>query len=151
MAASPFIGMNTNEAVWFDSSVPFVDLFRTAEPFKSNRYTKGNIQYDAQGWVSNLNGGQAGSYFVRWMPPAALPQGNYVVRYDGRGQLNYLESAQLVSRAPGRDIIRLAPDQNGEISAALVITQSDPANPLRNIRVTPVASARAAVPARAKP
>ncbi|MGB0846609.1 MAG: hypothetical protein ACPGSM_07780 [Thiolinea sp.] len=135
-AASQFIGMNTNEAVWFDSSVPFANLFHTAEPFKTNKYTKGNISYDRNGWVSNLNGGQAGSYFARWLPVGTLPQGNYTVTYQGSGQLNYMESAQLIQRAPGRDIIRLAPDKNNEISAALVIVKSDPANPVRNIRVT---------------
>lgn len=135
-AASQFIGINTNEAVWFDSSVPFANLFRTAEPFKTNKYTKGNVTYDRNGWVQNLNGGQAGSYFARWLPMGTLPQGNYTVSYQGRGQLNYMESARLVKRTPGRDIIQLRPDQNNEISAALVIVQSDPNNPIRNIRVT---------------
>lgn len=135
-AITPFIGINTNEAVGFDSSAPFSDLFRTAEPFKRSTLTKGNIAYDQQGWVSNLNGGQAGTYFVRWLPMGTLPQGNYTVSYEGSGQLNYVESAQLVSRSPGRDIIRLAPDQNNEISAGLVIIKSDPANPVRNIRIT---------------
>ncbi len=135
-AITPFIGINTNEAVGFDSSVPFSDLFRTAEPFKRSGLTRGNITYDQHGWVKNLNGGQAGTYFVRWLPMGTLPQGNYVVSYEGSGQLNYVESAQLVSRSPGRDIIRLAPDKNNEISAALVIVKSNPANPIRNIRVT---------------
>ncbi len=135
-AISPFIGMNTNEAVSFDASVPFADLFRTAEPFKRSQLSKGNISYDAQGWVRNLNGGQAGTYFARWLPMGTLPQGNYVVRYQGHGQMNYIKSARLVSRSPGRDIIQLMPDENNEISAGLVIVQSDPNNPVRNIRIT---------------
>ncbi|MEZ5535699.1 MAG: hypothetical protein R3F02_08735 [Thiolinea sp.] len=135
-AISPFIGINTNEALGFDSSVPFVDLFRTAEPFKRSQLTKGNIVYDPQGWVKNLNGGQAGTYFVRWLPMGTLPQGNYVVSYEGSGQINYIKSARLASRAPGRDIIRLVPDENNEISAGLIIVKSEPANPVRNIRVT---------------
>ena len=137
-AASEFIGMNTNEAVWFDSSVPFADLFRTAEPFKFNKYSAGKerFSYDRDGWVTHLNGGQAGSYFVRWLPVGTLPQGRYTVSYEGSGQLNYLESANLISRSPGQDIIQLVPDQNNEISAALVIVKSDPNNPVRNIKVT---------------
>ncbi|HPE60566.1 MAG TPA: hypothetical protein PLB10_09530 [Thiolinea sp.] len=136
-AISPFIGINTNEPVWFDASVPFVDLFKTSEPFRDNReLTRGNVQYDADGWVTRLNGGQAGGYFVRWLPTGALPQGNYTVRYDGSGKLAYTESATLVSSQPGRDVITLRPNADNEISAALIIQQSDPANPLRNIRIT---------------
>lgn len=135
-AASEFIGINTNEATHFDSSVPFVDLFRTAEPFRESPLTKGNVDTDPQGWVRSLNGGQAGSYFARWLPFDTLPRGNYVVRYEGTGKLAYQESAQLVSSAAGRDIIRFVPDQHGEISAALIIQQSDPTDPVRNIRIT---------------
>ncbi len=136
-AASNYIGINTNEAVHFDASLPFVDLFRTAEPFRENReFTQGNVSYDANGWVSNLNGGQAGTWFVRWMPAAALPRGNYTVSYDGAGSIRYEEGAQRVGQAPGRDTITLSPNADNEISAALVIEKSDPANPIRNIRIT---------------
>lgn len=136
-AASKYIGINSSEMLHYDSSVAFVDLFRTAEPFNENReFTRGNIQYDKNGWVTNLNGGKAGTYFARWLPWGTLPQGNYVVRYDGVGKMRYTESAQVVSQAPGRDVFRLGKDKNGEISAALIIEESDPANPVRNIRIT---------------
>lgn len=136
-AMTPYVGINTNEAVHFDASLPFADVFRTAEPFRENKeFTKGNISYDANGWVSNLNGGQAGTWFLRWIPAAALPQGNYTVSYEGSGKIGYRESATPVSQAPGRDIISLKPNADGEISAGLVIEQSDPKNPIRNIRVT---------------
>ncbi len=137
MAASRFVGMNTNEAVHFDSSLPFVDLFRTAEPFRENKeFTKGHVVYDANGWVKNLGGGQAGTWFLRWIPAEALPNGHYTVRYDGNGSITYQESAVLLKSTPGRDIISLRPDANGELSAGLVIVKSDPANPIRNIRIT---------------
>lgn len=135
-AMSNFIGINTNEATHFDSSAPFVDLFRTAEPFRESPLSKGSVAYDQNGWVSSLNGGQAGSYFARWLPFDTLPRGSYVVRYDGKGKLAYQESAQLVSSTPGRDVIRLVPDRNNEISAALIIQQTDPNDPVRNIRIT---------------
>ncbi len=135
-AVSEFVGINTNEATHFDASVPFADLFRTSEPFRESPLSKGNVTYDAQGWVSHLNGGQAGTYFARWLPFDTLPRGNYTVRYDGKGKLAYVESAQLVASEPGRDVITFVPDRNKEISAGLVIQQSDPADPVRNIRIT---------------
>lgn len=136
-AMTPYIGINTNEAVHFDASLPFADLFRTAEPFNENKeFTRGGVAYDAQGWVSDLRGGQAGTWFVRWMPAAALPKGEYTVSYDGSGSIRYEEGATLVKQSAGRDIIALHPTDKGEISGALVIEKSDPKDPIRNIRVT---------------
>ncbi len=135
--ASRFIGMNTNEALYLDSSVPFVDLFRTAQPFDEapNYLTKGNVIYDQNGWVKNLNGGQAGTYFVRWMPAQALPKGNYIVLYDGKGKITYAEGAKLEHHTDGKDIISLHANNKNEISASLIIRESDPADPIRNIRI----------------
>ena len=135
--ASRFIGINTNEAMHIDSSVPFVDLFRVSQPFNEapKHLTKGNVSYDRNGWVSNLNGGQAGTYFVRWMPAQALPKGNYTVLYDGKGRLGYAEGARRESHEDGKDIISLHADANNEISASLIIYESDPKDPIRNIRI----------------
>jgi len=57
------LGMNTNEALEVDASLPFVDLFRLALPFDEARpwFTKGNVIFDNNGWPKNLNGGKAGT------------------------------------------------------------------------------------------
>ena len=55
------VGINTNEVTHQDASAPFVDLFKMSLPFaESNRLTKGYIEYDINGWPSNLKGGIAG-------------------------------------------------------------------------------------------
>ena len=131
------LGINTNEAMEVDSSVPFVDLFRFALPFESARpwLTKGKISYDKNGWPSALNGGQAGTRFLSHIPANALPAGVYTVRYDGEGSLRYGGSAKLIKRSPGVDLIRFAPLANKTITATLFIEKSNPKNYLRNIRV----------------
>lgn len=131
------MGMNTNEVTNFDASLPFVDLFKMSQPFDESpkHLTSGNVQYDANGWVKNLNGGQAGTYFLRWMPVEALPKGEYTVTYEGEGIIIYAESAQLLRREQGRDIITLQAKPRGEYDASLVIKRSNPDNPIRNIRV----------------
>jgi 2-keto-3-deoxy-6-phosphogluconate aldolase len=135
--ASQFMGMNTNEVTNFNASVPFADLFKLADPFQHSpgHLTQGNVQYDANGWVKHLNGGQAGTYFLRWMPAETLPKGEYTVTYEGEGVLTYAESAELVRREEGRDIIKLVPKKNNEYNASLVVKRSNPANPIRHIRV----------------
>lgn len=136
------LGMNTNEALEVDSSIPFVDLFRYALPFDEARpwFTKGNVKFDANGWPQDLNGGKAGTRFLAQIPVQALPQGEYTVLYQGQGEIRYGASAKLVKRFPRKDIIRLTPmHQKGELyktyTATLFIEKSNPRNYIRNIQV----------------
>jgi len=136
------LGMNTNEALEVDSSIPFVDLFRYALPFEEARpwFTKGPVKFDKNGWPKNLNGGKAGTRFLSHIPVTALPKGKYTVLYDGEGKIRYGASAKLVSHSPGKDIIRFVPmTQKNELypsyTATLFIDKSNPTNHLRNIRI----------------
>ncbi len=131
------LGINTNEALEVDSSLPFVDLFRLALPFDEARpwFTKGKVKFDKQGWPSDLNGGQAGTRFLSHLPVKALPKGVYTVLYDGEGKIRYGASAKLIEREQGKDLIRFAPMQDGKITATLFIEHSNTTNPLRNIRI----------------
>lgn len=133
------LGTNTNELRPEDSSIPFVDLFKMAPPFEENRrwshFTRGNIQYDHNGWPARLNGGQVGTRFLNQIPAAALPSGQYTVLYDGQGFINYGNDASIYARYPGRDLINLSPGKDGAYSATLFIKDSNPHNPVRNIRI----------------
>jgi hypothetical protein len=136
------LGMNTNEALEVDSSVPFIDLFRLSLPFDEARpwFTKGAVKFDNNGWPKDLNGGKAGTRFLSHIPIAALPQGEYTVLYEGEGQIRYGASAKLIKHTKGKDIIRFAPmKQKNELypsyTATLFIEKSEPKNYLRNIRI----------------
>lgn len=133
------LGINTNEISYNDGSVPFVDLFRAASPFQENilHLKADKVAYDANGWPTNLNGGEAGTRFLGELPPDTIPAGEYTVLYDGDGELRYGNDAVLVSRSPGRDMIKLDAGANGRLDASLVITRSNPDNYLRNIRILP--------------
>jgi len=73
------LGINTNEIGYTDASIPFVDLFRSANPFQENvLHLKAEaVTYDANGWPTNLNGGEAGTRFLGELPPEAIPSGEY--------------------------------------------------------------------------
>lgn len=131
------LGINTNEAMETDASLPFIDLFRFALPFESARpwLTKGEIDYDDHGWPRALNGGQVGTRFLNVIPADALPGGTYTVRYEGEGRLQYGGAAKLVKSSPGKDLIRLESLDEKTITATLYIMESNPKNHLRNIRV----------------
>lgn len=136
------LGMNTNEALEVDASLPFVDLFRLSLPFDEARpwFTKGDVIFDKNGWPKNLNGGKAGTRFLSHMPMAALPKGEYTVLYDGEGKLRYGASAKVISQSPGKDIIKIvAQKQPKELyptaTATMFIDESNPRNYIRNIRI----------------
>ncbi len=134
---SSALGINTNEAMDINSSMPFVDLFKLSAPFEEARpwFTKGKISYDKNGWPKNLNGGQVGTRFISNLPAKTIPAGLYTVLYKGEGKITYGADAKLVSHTSGKDIIRIRPGKNGRISAYLIIKESNPENYIRDIHV----------------
>ncbi|PWQ99600.1 hypothetical protein [Leucothrix arctica] len=129
------LGINTNEVTEQDASAPFVDLMKMSKPFdESNRLTKGYIEYDKNGWPSNLKGGVAGSNVIHWVPAGTLPDGNYTVLYDGEGQLTYGADARVVHSAPGKDIVQVRAGKDQWLQVTMLIKRSNPKNYVRNIR-----------------
>lgn len=135
-ALSP-LGINTNEVMDDDASAPFVDVFRGSTPFEEARpwLTKGKIIYDKQGWPIRLNGGQVGARFINKLPAGTIPDGKYTVLYDGKGTLRYGNDAKLISKTPGKEVISITAGADREIRATLLIMDTDPNNPLRNVRI----------------
>ena len=131
------LGINTNEAMDMDSSVPFVDLFRMSMPFQEARpwLTKGKITYDENGWPSNLNGGQAGTRFINNFPQQSIPPGAYTVLYKGQGKIKYGGNVHLVRRYTGKDVITIRGNKKGKITATLTIVESNADNYVRDIQV----------------
>ncbi len=148
-AGKPILGINTNEVMQVDSSVPFLNLFKQALPFdESRRLTRGNIVYDRDGWPRSLNGGVAGTNLIHWLPAGTIPDGNYTVLYDGEGELKYCEDEKLKDNDPkcdvkiikqtkGREIIQIRAGSDNFFKVTLSITKSNPRNYLRNIRLLP--------------
>lgn len=134
------LGTNTNEIMDDDSSVPFIDLMKMSLPFREARQlNKGHIEYDRNGWPKKISqGGQAGTRFVSKLPAGTIPSGKYIVLYEGEGKLDYRNDAALVEGVLGRDIINLDPGKDNELNATLFILATNPANPIRNIRILPL-------------
>jgi len=138
------LGINTNEVFEQDASIPFVDLFRVATPFNENILcrpqdkpclTNAEVEYDKNGWPIELNGGKAGVFFLRNVALEALPKGDYSVLYEGEGQIEYQQNAELVSRKQGEDTIRFNARADGFMTAVAQISQSNPNKPITNIRI----------------
>ncbi len=132
------LGINTNEIMENDASVPFVDLMKMAMPFEEARpwLTKGTVKYDKNGWPTFIaKGSQAGTRFLNDLPAGTIPDGFYTVLYQGEGILEYNHDARLVHRSAGRDVILIQAGKDKKLRAILKIHATDPNNPLRNIRI----------------
>ncbi|MEZ5535946.1 MAG: sugar-binding protein [Thiolinea sp.] len=138
-SSSP-LGTNTNEVLEYDSSVPYLDLFKASLPFREGapHLTKGQVSYDRYGWPTSISrGGMAGTRVISKLHKDAIPRGHYTVLYDGQGKLEYGLDAKVVQQQPGRDIIYIDPGDDDEYNVKLTITSTQPGNHLRNIRILP--------------
>jgi hypothetical protein len=151
------LGTNLDAVIDFSPQVPFLDLFKlsrdwytqSASVFDTEEAFRLNL--DADGWVRSLAPtGNGPALFTRACTLVfsmgavtggteegrfPYPAGDYVVRYDGEGTLEYNFAASRISGSTGRDVIRVTPLEPG---IQICITQSDPGNNgnyLRNIRL----------------
>jgi len=132
------LGINTNEVMENDASVPFVDLMKMAMPFEEARpwLTKGTVRYDKNGWPVYIGkGSQAGTRFLNDIPAGTIPDGYYTVLYKGEGIIQYNHDAYLVNRSPGRDVIMIRAGKDRILRAIFKIHATDPNNPLRDIHI----------------
>lgn len=97
------------------------------------------LDLDAQGWVKSLPANNDSTVKYRMVMTAllsggTLPDGQYIVKYDGQGTLAYSGGASKVaaSSTAGRDVVQISNAKGGFF---LAITATTPSNYLRNIRV----------------
>ena len=136
--ANSSLGINLGGVTYWSSEIVFVDLFKHSQTFKSQAPGKGYAQggpldLTDDGWVRSLRGdGHFADSIVLSRPRLGYPAGIYTCLYEGRGKLRFAYGTQVVEEKPGRIRVRVDADQN---ILSLRLTETDPANPVRNIRV----------------
>lgn len=151
-------GLNLGPIDVYSTSVPTVDLMKrsggwltqcqswtstTCNAFASGQSAwdtveESKLNLDAQGWVKSLPASTDTTVKYRMvtttLSSGGLPDGQYIVKYDGQGTLAYSGSAAKVSSATGRDVVQVT---NAKGGFYLSITATTPSNYLRNVRVYP--------------
>ncbi len=133
----PRLGMNLSGPADWNTELPFVDVFRLSRPWISQRqgqpWGKGPaLDLDAHGWVKRLEDGCWAETPLCTIDGGHYPAGRYAVLYDGQGKLDFWGAATVASRAPGKVLIDVDPKKGGFF---LRLMETDPSDPVRNIRV----------------
>ena len=134
-----FLGINTADVREDTSSIQFLNLFKSAIPFAETIPwgSSKEVEYDKNGWPTDLNGGKAGTKFLNRLPEGTIEDGFYTVLYDGEGEIFYGNDARLVVHRPNRDVIEIKAGKDKILNASLFIKKTTKDNYLRNIRILP--------------
>jgi hypothetical protein len=131
----PPLGLNLSGVVDYSTEMPFVDLSRRARAWVSQEegkpWGKGpELALTDDGWVAKL---QPKQYATTVLSGGAHPAGRYLCLYEGKGELRFWNAAKAVTEAPGR--IELEVRSGPDAAIFLDVRKTDPADPVRNIRV----------------
>lgn len=129
------VGMNLSGIQAYTTSFPFLNVFKSSTPWVSGHGDVWNdgrpIDIDENGWVRSLEPGQVvHTTFIS--AGIRAPEGEYVVEYEGEGEIVYQECASLVERGTGYDVIELDP---GAGNCYFDIVSVNPQNYLRDIKI----------------
>jgi hypothetical protein len=137
LAASERGGINLSGICDWNTELPFVDLAKSCRPWVSQRtgaaWGKGPaLELDERGWVRRLEPGCFADIPFLVFEQGHAPAGDYVCLYDGRGRLAVSGGPKAIEEKPGRLVVRLEP---GAGQFWLQLRETDPADPVRNIRM----------------
>ncbi|MGQ9605754.1 MAG: hypothetical protein ACUVTW_06095 [Thermogutta sp.] len=133
----PKLGINLAGPADWNTELPFVDVFRLSRPWVSQRegqpWGKGPaLDLDEHGWVKSLEPGCYAETLMCTISGGHYPSGQYVILYEGKGELGVGGAGKIAAQSPGRIV--------ADVDAAkgalfLQLKKTDPADYIRNIRV----------------
>lgn len=136
------VGMNLSFLRANNREWVFADVFKQSKPWisqipgKSAPWdTKIPIETDDSGWPKLKPGQAAGTVMCVGME-GHYPGGEYVCAYAGKGSISFDREAKITARGDHLITLQVTPGDRG---MHLRIDESDPADPVREIRVTPAA------------
>ncbi|MCA8960129.1 MAG: hypothetical protein KDC38_06430 [Planctomycetes bacterium] len=129
------IGTNLSRLTEVNPNWMFVDLFKSAGEWipqladsPSPWDTGQPLNFTPDGWPILAPGQAAGVVIAN--VEGHYPAGQYLCLYDGTGEIEFGVDASIVSSQPGQIIVQVFPN----VLTHLKIVQSDPADPVRNVR-----------------
>ncbi|MDR5652852.1 hypothetical protein [Ruixingdingia sedimenti] len=142
---NPNLAFGLNGVADWTPQLPFLDLFKTARPWTGHLHGRwggwGHAELAAGGWLDDNGWPRAippevsalEAFILTDLPPdTADAAGRYRLTYAGQGRLSVGGRAQTVRSGPGEIWFDATP---GEGVVAIRLEATDPADPIRDIRV----------------
>lgn len=131
-------GINLERVGEYSRTFAFVDVFKMARPWFAQQvggaaWNGAPLDLTPEGWVASLQPNQAAVAVLMNDQAGNYPTGPYVCLYDGQGTIQFAGDAVVVSQTPGRIVVQVTPVAGSR--TALRITATNPADPIRNIRL----------------
>lgn len=131
------MGTNLNGPADWNTELPFVDVFRMSRVWISQQKGKAwgqgpELELDEHGWVRRLEPDCWAETLLCTIDGGHYPGGRYTVLYEGQGRLDVRNAASIAAQRPGRLEIDVDPSKG---AIFLQLLETDPQQPLRNIRV----------------
>jgi hypothetical protein len=128
------VGTNLGAVVDWNTAHPFVDIFKTSRPWISQRNGApfgqgGPLALTPEGWVASLQPGQFAE--TPMFTDGFGIGGRYTLLFEGDGDLAFGSGATVAQTGAGRWLV----DIPGNSAVWLRVLRTNPANPLRNIRL----------------
>ena len=128
------LAINLAGVVDWSTEMVFVDIFKHSRKWISQAegkpWGKGpKLSLTGDGWIKELKPGQFATTIM--LTHRGHPAGRYVCLYDGEGELEFTGNAKVTSNKPGRIELDIA----AKGGLFLNLRKTNPANPVRNIRV----------------
>ena len=129
--AGPRLGINLAAVTDWTREWAFVDVFKTSRPWFSEGV--GEVAFDDDGNPLPAAGRPVQTLMVRELE-GHYPGGVYAATYKGTGavEMSRWDVRRVVRDAPGRVEAEVRPDDGG---IQLLIAESDPKNPIRDLHV----------------
>jgi hypothetical protein len=133
----PRLGTNLSGPADWSTELPFVDVFRMARPWISQKkgqpWGKGPaLELDQHGWVKKLEADCFAETPLCTIQGGHYPSGEYTVLYEGDGKIEVAHAASVTASEPGKLKIKVDASKGGFF---LKIAATNPDNYVRNIRV----------------
>ena len=132
------LGVNLDDVLDYSTQWVFVDVFKHARDWVSQDVGFGGpwnnglpLNFDANGWPLLAPNQAAGTLLCNDID-GKYPGGVYTCYYDGTGDILFGNDAFVLTKQPGVITMNVTPG-NGGIYVKLI--ESDPLDPVRNIRV----------------
>lgn len=146
------MGINLAGAVDYGSEWPFVNIYKYSRMWITHNHPdwtggvpwdpwdtqlSNQIPMDENGYPTHVpfavsNGDTAQVVRTVWANTFQLPEGEYVLLYDGEGEIDFWGDAQITSSQPGRITMQLTHDGG---LMAMELMESQLGNHVRNIRL----------------